>query len=92
MADSQPSRSPKEIEADLAATRNRLSRSVDELAYRVSPSTLKSNAVASLKGAANDAAFTPEGDLRFDRLAKVLGGVAGTALTLGVLRRAFYKR
>lgn len=91
MASTQPARSPKEIEADLAATRSRLSRTVDELAYRVSPDTLKANAVASLKGKANDAAFTPEGDVRFDRAAKVLGGVAGTALTLGLLRRIFNK-
>lgn len=91
MASTQPARSPKEIEADLAATRSRLSRTVDELAYRVSPDTLKANAVATLKGKANDAAFTPEGDVRFDRAAKVLGGVAGTALTLGLLRRIFNK-
>lgn len=91
MASTQPARSPKEIEADLAATRSRLSRTVDELAYRVSPDTLKANAVATLKGKANDAAFTPEGDVRLDRAAKVLGGVAGTALTLGLLRRIFNK-
>ncbi|MGO0574989.1 DUF3618 domain-containing protein [Ornithinimicrobium panacihumi] len=91
MASKQPARSPKEIEADLAATRSRLARSVDELAYRVSPDTIKANAVATLKGKANDAAFTPEGDVRFDRVAKALGGVAGTALVLGLLRRTFNK-
>ena len=89
MASTQPARSPKEIEADLAATRSRLARSVDELAYRVSPDTIKANTIASLKGKANDAAFTPEGDVRFDRLAKVLGGVGGGAIVLGLLRRTF---
>ena len=49
------------------------------------------DAVATLKGKANDAAFTPEGDIRFDRVAKALGGVAGTALVLGLLRRTFNK-
>lgn len=82
-------RSPKEIEADLAATRNRMARSVDELAYRVSPDTLKANAVASLKGKANDAAFDPEGQPRFDRLAVALAGLGGTAVVLGLLRRTF---
>lgn len=91
MASTQPARSTKEIEADIAATRSRLARTVDELAYRVSPDTIKANAVATLKGKANDAAFTPEGDVRYDRLAKVLGGVAGGAMVLGLLRRTFNK-
>lgn len=82
-------RSVAELEAELAATRNRLARTVDELAYRVSPETLKANAIASLKGKANDAAFNEDGEIRFDRLATVLGGVAATALVLGLLRRAF---
>jgi hypothetical protein len=91
MADKQPARSAKEIQADLAASRSRLSRSVDELAYRVSPQTLKANAVAELRGKANDAAFDPDGEIRYDRLSKALGGVAGAALALGLLRRAFNK-
>lgn len=91
MATTQPARTPKEIEADLAATRNRLARTVDELAYKVSPDTLKANAIASLKGKANDAAFDAEGQVRYDRLAKVLGGTAGAAIVLGLLRRAFNK-
>lgn len=91
MASTQTARSPKEIEADLAATRNRLARTVDELAYKVSPQTLKANALASLKTSANDAAFDPDGNLRYDRLAKVLGGAAGGAIVLGLLRRTFNK-
>lgn len=92
MASTQTARSPKEIEADLAATRNRLARTVDELAYKVSPQTLKANALASLKSSANDAAFDQDGNLRYDRLAKVLGGVGGAAIVLGLLRRTFNKR
>lgn len=91
MAGKQPARSVTEIEADLAATRSRMARSVDELAYRVSPDTLKANAIASLRTKANDAAFDADGNVRMDRLAVVLGGVAGTAIVLGLLRRAFYK-
>jgi hypothetical protein len=98
MADKSPARSPKEIEADLEATRNRLSRTVDELAYRVSPETLKSNAKAKvdaqvhqLVGRAKGTVVDEGGDARLDNIAKGLGGVAAGALTLGVLRRIFYR-
>ena len=79
------------IEADIAATRSRMSRTVDELTYRINPQTLKTNAVASLKGKANDAAFQADGTPRYDRLAMGLGGVSGAALLLGVLRRTFHR-
>lgn len=92
MANQQPARSVTELEADLAATRDRLARTVDELAYRVSPQTLKTNAIASLKTKANDAAFNEQGEIRFDRLATVLGGIAAVAITFGLLRRVFYQR
>lgn len=91
MAPTQPARSPEEIEADLAATRNRLSRTVDELAYRASPQTLKAKAVDKVKGKVNDTALDAEGQPRYDKLAKVLGGTAGAALGLGLLRRSFHK-
>ncbi len=91
MAGKQPERSMKEIEADLAATRTRMARTVDELAYRVSPETLKTKAVTSLKDKANEAAFDENGDVRLDRVATVLGAIAGTTLLLGLLRRAFYR-
>jgi hypothetical protein len=91
MAGKQPERSVKEIEADLAATRTRMARSVDELAYRVSPETIKTNAIASLKGKANDATFDEDGNVRLDRVATVLGGFAAATLVLGLLRRAFYR-
>lgn len=98
MADKQPARSTKEIEAEIAATRSRLARTVDELAYRVSPETIKSNAKAqvnsqvnALVGQAKGTVVDPAGDPRFENIAKGLGGVAAVALTLGVLRRAFNK-
>ena len=98
MADKQPARSTKEIEADIAATRNRLSRTVDELAYRVSPDTIKANAKAkvntqvhSLVGQAKGKVVDPAGEPRLDNIASALGVVAGAALSLGVLRRLFNK-
>jgi hypothetical protein len=91
MADKQPERSVKEIEADLAATRTRMARTVDELAYRVSPQTIKATAVSTVKGKANEIAYDEDGHPRLDRLATALAGVGGTALVLGLLRRAFYR-
>ena len=91
MANKQPARSVKEIEADLAATRSRLARSVDELTYRVSPDTLKAKALASLKGKVDEVATDADGNPRYDLLAMTLGGVAAAAIALGGARRIFYR-
>lgn len=91
MADTQSTRSVKEIEADLAATRTRLAGTVDELVFRVSPAELKRRQVEALKARANAAVFTPEGDVRFDRIAGVLFTVAAAAVALGLARRVFYR-
>lgn len=48
-------RSEKEIEADLAVRRDRLARTVDELAYRTSPSRLKSLAADKVEGTVSQA-------------------------------------
>lgn len=96
MADKQPARSMKEIEADLTATRSRLARSVDELAYRVNPETVKANAIANVRGRvqqvthrAQDKVVDPTGEPRYENIAKALAAVSATALTLGTLRRLF---
>ncbi|USQ79052.1 DUF3618 domain-containing protein [Ornithinimicrobium faecis] len=92
MADKKaPTRSQKEIEAELSATRERLTRTVDELAFRVSPAELKRRQIVALKAKANDAAFTPTGEPRYDRLATGLIAVAGVAIVLGLARRVFHK-
>lgn len=92
MADKKaPTRSQKEIEAELSATRERLTRTVDELAFRVSPAELKRRQVLALKTKANEMAFTPTGEPRYDRLATGLLVIAGVAVTLGLARRIFHK-
>lgn len=92
MADKKaPARSHKEIEADLAATRDRLARTVDELTFRVSPAEIKRRQVEALKAKANDAVFDETGEPRYDRFAIALASVAGVAIVLGLARRAFYK-
>lgn len=84
-------RSQKEIEAELAATRARLTRSVDELAFRVSPAEIKRRQIVALKASANNAVFDPTGQPRYDRFATGLVVVAGVAIVLGLARRVFYK-
>lgn len=92
MADKKaPTRSQKEIEAELSATRERLTRTVDELAFRVSPAELKRRQIVALKARANDLAFDPAGEPRYDRLATGLLVIAGVAVTLGLARRIFHK-
>lgn len=93
MADKKaPARSQKEIQAELAATRERLTRTVDELAFRVSPAEIKRRQIASLKAGVNNAVYDETGQLRYDRLATGLVAIAGVAIVLGVARRIFYKR
>ena len=90
MADKKaPSRSQKEIQAELDATRTRLARTVDEITFRVSPAEIKRRQIASLKASANHAAFNEAGEPRLDRLAMALAGLAGTAIVLGLARRPF---
>lgn len=135
MADTKSTRSVQEIEADLAANRDRLARTVDELAVRLKPAELKRRAVEELKAKkdekvaalrvkadeqvtalkakkgehvaalrvqkdgrvtalrtrASDTAYTPEGDVRYDRVAAGLGGVSAVTLLLGLARRTFYR-
>ena len=97
MADKQPSapakpaRSTQEIEADLAATRDRLARTVDELAFRATPAEIKRRQVENLKTKVQHVAFDAHGNPRLDRIAVALGSVAGLALVLGLARRAFHK-
>ncbi|MGB3830170.1 MAG: DUF3618 domain-containing protein [Ornithinimicrobium sp.] len=92
MADKQKPRSEKEIVADLAATRDRLARTVDQLTFRASPAELKRRQVEKLKAKGNEIAFDADGEPRLDRLASALGGVSGVALVLGTARRIFHKR
>lgn len=92
MADKKaPTRSQKEIEAELAARRDRLAGNINELAFRISPAEIKRRQIESLKASANAAAFTETGEPRYDRLGSGLAGIAGVALVLGLARRAFHK-
>jgi ElaB/YqjD/DUF883 family membrane-anchored ribosome-binding protein len=54
-AESRSERSPEEIEREIEQTRNRMSRNIDELGDRLSPSNLKEEAKSAIKDAAQGA-------------------------------------
>ncbi|GGB16371.1 hypothetical protein GCM10011492_02640 [Flexivirga endophytica] len=92
MADKAPAkpatRSAKDIEADLAATRERLTGTIDELAFRAQPKELAKRQVEGAKLKVGGFTHTPDGELNTQKLGFALGGVAAVLLTLGILRRA----
>ena len=92
MADKAPAtpatRSAKEIEADLAATRERLAGTIDELAFRAQPKELAKRGVEDVKLKVGGFTHAPDGELDTQKLAVVLGGVAALLLTIGLVRRA----
>ena len=64
------------LEAEIAARRERLGRTIDELTHRVSPRTILHRQTEAAKARFADVATTPEGDLRVERLAAVVAVVA----------------
>ncbi len=98
MADTKEPRSTDEIEADLASSRDRLARTVDELAFRASPAEIKRRQMAKvdakkaeLLGQVDDKVRDEQGDIRLDLVAYALGAVAGVSFVLGLARRVFYR-
>jgi phosphoribosylformylglycinamidine (FGAM) synthase-like enzyme len=90
---SQPTRTPSQIEADLGATRDRLTASVEALIDQVHPNRIKQRQIANLKRFANveienakSKVFTARGDLRVGRVAVVAAAVAGIAGFLLIIR------
>lgn len=75
MTEAQPT-SIQALEADLAARRERLARTVDELASKASPQALVARQKAAAKQRLIAATRTPEGDLRVERIAAAVGVVA----------------
>ena len=93
MANNSDSRTRSQIEADLGATRDRLTASVEALIDQVHPNRIKQRQIANLKRFANielentkSLVFNARGDLRKDRLALVGGAVAGFVSFLVIVR------
>jgi hypothetical protein len=91
---SQPTRSQSQIEADMDATRQRLTSSVESLIDQVHPNRIKQRAIDRVRllvseytEKAKSLVFNARGDLRTNRVAAVGGGVAGFVALVTVLRR-----
>lgn len=80
---SAAARTPDEITAEIAETRERLASTIDQLAYRVKPKTIISRQLAAVK-----AKFVnPDGSVNTATVAKVAAGVAGFVVVVVVLRK-----
>jgi hypothetical protein len=94
----QRKRNASQIEADLAATRDRLTASVETLIDQVHPNRIKQRSVDRVKKLANaefesakSTVFNARGDLRTDRLA-VAGAAAAGFVTFLLIMRALVRR
>lgn len=76
-------RTPEEITAEIAQTRNQLANTVDQLVYRVHPKTLAKQQADSIKGTFID----ENGKPRMDTIGKVAGGVVGFVALVVVIRK-----
>jgi hypothetical protein len=90
----QPTRSESQIEADLDATRQRLTSSLESLIDQVHPNRIKQRSTARVKlvvaeytEKAKSLVFNARGDLRTNRLAAVGGGFTGFVALVAILRR-----
>jgi hypothetical protein len=98
VANNSSSRTKSQIEADIGATRDRLTSSVEGLIDQVHPNRIKQREIAQVKSLINgelenakSLVFNARGDLRKERLAIVGGAVAG-AIGFLVIIRAIVRR
>lgn len=96
---SKPTRSPSQIEAEMKATRERLTLSVETLIDQVHPNRIKQRGTARVKllvaeyrEKGKSLVFNARGDLRTNRVAAVGGGLAGFLTFVTVVRRLLRRR
>ena len=89
----QPTRTPEQIEADLAAARLRIAHSAEEFIDQVHPNRIKQRQVDNVKqfvgnevDAAKALVFNARGDLRTERIIAVAGAVVGGLVFLAIVR------
>jgi len=75
------------LEAQIVATRERLSSTLDELAIRAQPKEIVRRQVESAKAKLDEATRTPDGELRIERVVGIIAAVSALLLALGLLRR-----
>jgi hypothetical protein len=80
---SPASRTPDEISAEIAETRNRLAGTIDQLVYRVQPKTIASRQLAALKASLRH----EDGSFDTARVAKVVVGVVGVVAVIFAIRK-----
>ncbi len=88
MADKPQAPTAKDIEADLAASRERLASTIDELAFRAQPQEIARRSAEGAKLKVNDLTRTADGDLATDKIGYGVAGVGAVSLVLGLIRRA----
>jgi hypothetical protein len=76
-------RSPEQIEAEIAETRARLARNVDDLAEEANPAALARKVTDRVRDFYVDEA----GAIRMDRAAKTAAAVVGFLIFRGIVRR-----
>ncbi|WP_406831535.1 DUF3618 domain-containing protein [Pedococcus sp. KACC 23699] len=86
MSDNHSSKSVEQIEAEIAAARDRLADTVDELHTRTAPQEIARRQVASAKAKFMNATHTPSGEVRTERVG-ALAAAAVALIGLGVARR-----
>ncbi|MGA8979172.1 MAG: DUF3618 domain-containing protein [Pedococcus sp.] len=86
MSDTNSPKSVDQIEAEIAAARDRLAGTVDELHTRTAPQEIARRQVATAKEKFTEATRTPTGELRTERVAALAAAAVGL-IGLGVARR-----
>ena len=80
-------KSVEQLRAEIAASRERLAGTIDELTTRAAPKALMQRQSEAVKQRFAAATTTPQGDLRTERLAAVAAAVAVLLVVRCMLRR-----
>jgi Protein of unknown function (DUF3618) len=79
---SPATRTPDQIAADIATTRNRLAGTIDDLVYRTKPKTILQRQLASTKASFYDS----RGQLKKDKIAIIAGAAVGVVAVIVAIR------
>ncbi len=80
------SRSVRQIEEEIEATRTQLASTIDQLVYRTKPATIAQRSKDQAMVALRDATYTPDGQLRTERVA------AAAVVVVALVALAIYRR
>jgi hypothetical protein len=83
-----PSPEVVRLEAELAERRAHLSTTIDELVTRLSPREILRREVEAVRIKVAETTHTPDGQLRTELVAAVLGATAVVLIGAGLLRRS----